>query len=308
MISILYKLLKYSGLYKLIQLLIGNNVRIVVYHNPDKLVFLKHLTYISKHYNIITLSELSDAISNGTFNDLPKRSVVITIDDGHKNNYLLLDLIKDFRIKPTIYLTSQIICTNRKFWTSIPNSLFEKEMLKGIPNSAKNQILLSKYSFSLNKEFNSDEREALNRNEILEMNPFVDFQSHTCWHPILTQCSDEEIKHELASSKQQLEDMLGKKIVHFCFPNGSYNQNVLSIARSVGYLTARSIDLGFANNKSNMFRLKVVGLSDKGTMERLALDLIGLPKLVIDLNNKLKKIVYKKKKLKYFSTGLKREI
>lgn len=291
MISFLYKFLKYSGLYRFIQLLIGNNILILVYHDPERSTFQKHLAYISKYFKIITLSELTNAIINERFIDLPKKSIVITIDDGHKNNYHLLNIIKEFNIRPTIYLTSEIICTKRKFWTSIPNTISEKEALKRIPNAMKNQILLMKYNFTLDKEFNDEEREALNLDEIREMNPFVDFQSHTCWHPILTQCSDEEIQSELLSSKQQLEDLLDKKVEHFCYPNGAYNNKVLSIVKSSGYLSARSIDLGLVGGNSNLFKLKIVGASDKGTIERLALDLIGLPKLVIDLKNKINKLL-----------------
>jgi len=217
---------------------------------------------------------------------IPKNCLIITFDDGHKNNFHLLPIIKKYKIRPTIYVSSQIICSNRKFWWSVVKSEKEIANLKSLENKEKINYLLKEYHFSLDDEFEFNERDALSRNEILEMNSYVDFQSHTCYHPILTKCSDDELFFELNESKQMLESLLNKEILHFSYPNGDYDNRVMSMVKSLGYLTARSTDCGWVNTKSNLLNLKIVGVSDKGSLYRLELDLLGLPLFFVNTYRK----------------------
>ena len=41
---------------------------------------------------------------------------VITFDDGLKTNFDLLDVIKIYKIRPTIFITTNLINTNKSFW------------------------------------------------------------------------------------------------------------------------------------------------------------------------------------------------
>lgn len=287
LVNILFWFAKSFGIFKFFRFIYQNKVTIIVYHNPVPELFEKHLKYMIKYFHIISLSEFVTAVREEKYSQLPGRSLIITIDDGHKNNYYLLPLIKKYKITPTIYLVSDIVCTNRKFWWSIPNSKKEIALIKTLSNKEKNLYLFKKYNFSLDKEFSFDERSALSKNEIIEMNPFVDFQSHTCFHPILTRCSDEELIEELLLSKQKLETLLNKKIKHISYPNGDFNANVISKVKSFGYLSARSTNSGHSTKKSGLYRLKIVGVSETNIKHRLELDLLGIPLLIINLYRKL---------------------
>ena len=108
---------RFSGLSILIrELFCRNKVTIIFYHNPVPYIFKKHTEYLSKHFNYIPLNRLVNAISNKDRSNIPPKALVISIDDGHKDNYKLLDLFKTYHIYPTIYLCSHIVNTNKKFW------------------------------------------------------------------------------------------------------------------------------------------------------------------------------------------------
>ena len=62
---------------------------IISYHNPKPKIFKKHIEYLKKNYNFISLDKLVDAIHNKDWSAIPSKSLVITIDDGWKENYLL---------------------------------------------------------------------------------------------------------------------------------------------------------------------------------------------------------------------------
>lgn len=264
-----------------------HKVIIAVYHNPAPEVLEKHLEYFIKHYNIITLSEYVGSIENGTYDQLPVNSIILTFDDGHKNNYLLLPIIKKFNIRPTIYLTSDIIGTNKNFWWSKLKDKSEISFLKSIKNSEKNLILQEKYNYSLNSDFSNNIREALSFQEISEMNEFVDFQSHTNTHPILTRCDTKELLDELMISKQKLERLLNKSITHLSYPNGNYNSDVIDKTKSVGYHSARTTRCGLNRAGSDLFQLRILGVSETGYKYRLQLDLLGFPLMIINLRRKL---------------------
>ena len=71
----------------------------------------------------------------GFLRRFPPKSVVVTMDDGHAGNIELLPLFKQYHVRPTLYVCTQIIDTHRHFWFKIDGqSKAEKERLKGLSN------------------------------------------------------------------------------------------------------------------------------------------------------------------------------
>ncbi len=59
--------------------------------------------------------------------------------------------------------------------------------------------------------------------------------SHTQTHPALPELSREQIRRELAESKRNLEELIGRPVVDLALPHGACNDVVLDVAREVGY-------------------------------------------------------------------------
>ena len=81
----------------------------------------------------------------------------------------------------------------------------------------------------------------------------VKIESHTVTHPILTNISSKKLDFELQNSKKRLEEILERRVEHFCYPNGSLNGNVQKATENAGYKSATTTAYGFNNARTNQF-------------------------------------------------------
>jgi len=61
------------------------------------------------------------------------------------------------------------------------------------------------------------------------------FVSHTWSHRSLTDCSDDELEHELRDSRSELSEQLGREINEVCFPRGRFSVKILESSIAAGY-------------------------------------------------------------------------
>ena len=247
-----------------------------MYHDPGPVIFEKHLAYLSRHYTVITLDALVSAIHRQDFSEIPPKSVVITIDDGHAGNLALLPLFKRYAIRPTLYVCTQIINTHRHFWFKIAGqSKKERERLKNVANSERLAHLKREANFEPKKEFR--DRQALNALEIAEMASNVDFQPHTQFHPILPHCTETECAQEILGSKVDLERLLGVQCTHFSYPNGDYTGREIAIVKAGGFRSARTTDIGWNTLDTSPYQLKVIPITDSAGLSLFRAELTAVP-------------------------------
>ena len=251
-----------SGIHVLIrEFLCRNRVAILMYHDPKPTVFAKHLDYLSRHWTVIPLETLVPAIYQKDFSQIPPKSVVITIDDGHAGNIELLPLFKQYRVRPTLFVCTQIINTHRHFWFKIDGqSKAERERLKRLPNVDRLAHLKQTTDFEPENVY--PDRQALNIMEMEEMAEDVDFQPHTQFHPILTHCTETECRQEILGSKTDLERVLEIECSHFSYPNGDYTEREIEIVKTAGFRSARTTDIGWNTLKTAPYQLKTVPITD----------------------------------------------
>jgi len=95
-----------------------------------------------------------------------------------------------------------------------------------------------------------------------------DIGSHTVNHPQdLKKVTDDELVDEVAGSKKLLEDILGTKINSFCYPRGRYNKRVIKAVKEVGYLSARTVEVGNTNIVCNPYEIKTTVHAYSGRKE-----------------------------------------
>src|SRR5437773_9639048 len=96
--SIAFALLRISLLPFLFREIQRRKVAIVVYHAPRPEVFDRHLTILKRVYNIVSLAEYVAAREAGTTSALPRKALIVTIDDGHCSNFALKPVIEKHRV------------------------------------------------------------------------------------------------------------------------------------------------------------------------------------------------------------------
>lgn len=276
MSNIIYKALRYSGAAWLWRETVQRGkATFLLFHDMEAADAERNFAYLKRHYNIIGLQDYLQAVHKGT--KLPRKALVITFDDGHASNRALLPALQRMQVPVTIFLCSEIVGTQRHFWFRHSEAKPQVEALKRSPNTERLQRL-APLGFSQEKEFG--DRQALTADEIGEMKHAVDFQSHTCFHPILPQCDNATARHEIIDSKRQLEERYGLAINTLSYPNGDYSERDIRLAREAGYTCGVTVDAGYNTLHTDLFRLKRFSVNDAHTTEELMVKACGLYALI----------------------------
>lgn len=265
MSGLVYKILRWSGAAWLWRETVQRNkVTFLLFHDMEDSDAERNFTYLKRHYNIISLNDYIDAINNRK--ELPHKAVVITFDDGHISNYALLPIIKKMQIPITIFLCSSIVGSRRHFWFRHSAEVkTEVDTIKKLTNEQRLEIL-KQYGFIQEQDYS--DTQALTKGHIEEMKPWVNFQSHTCFHPILPFCTDATAEKEIKMSKQQLEEDFGLTVNALSYPNGDYSARDISLTQTAGYECGVTVDAGYNDLKTDLFRLKRFSVNDaKSTTE-----------------------------------------
>ncbi|MGH8161927.1 MAG: polysaccharide deacetylase family protein [Gammaproteobacteria bacterium] len=145
---------------------------------------------------------------------LPKRPVILTFDDGYRDNYEhLLPLLEKHDARATVFaLGDRSLATNR--WDCEP----------GEPEAAA---------------LMSDEELAA-----CAASGHIEIGSHGLAHRHLKQLDDAELVHELAASKAALEAVTGTPVVSFAYPWGEYGPRERDAVARAGYAFGIATDRG----------------------------------------------------------------
>ena len=183
--------------------------------------FAKQMRYLKKQgFNFYTASELIDFYrTNGFF---PTKSIVLTFDDGWKDNYTnAFPILRDLEIKATIFL--------------VPSCIGQTTIK--VVGDGENQ------------------REHLALEDILEMSKYgIEFGSHTLNHKLLHQIPLSEIKYEVEESKKEIENFLQKPCRVFAYPAGFFTEAAQEAIKRAGYIAAFSTVYG-ENDNINLYAL-----------------------------------------------------
>ncbi len=160
-------------------------------------------------FNVISLAKLFEIFS--LKKELPAKTVVLTFDDGHEDNYhKVFPVLKKYNFPATIFLITGLV---GDYYYSKSTKMKFKMMSWG---------------------------------QIKEMhNSGIDFEPHGIIHPKLAEIPFEEAKKEITDSKKIIEEKLGKKCEFFSYPFGNYSPEVLNITKEAGFKGAVTVKKGF---------------------------------------------------------------
>ncbi|WP_448206187.1 polysaccharide deacetylase family protein [Azospirillum sp. sgz302134] len=269
-------IVRWTGLGTMLRVLFARRrVSIVVYHDPDPETLRQHLAWYAKRYSFTTLDAVTNALETGRWGDLPPYPLVVTFDDGHKNNAALAPVLREFGVRPTIYLCSRVVGTTRPYWWKTPAAdRIGVETLKRVPDGERRRLLAEAGD---DPDRDTGARQSLTWDEVKRLTDVADYGAHTRTHPILLQCDDTRCAEEIALCKSELEEALGQPCRHFAFPNGDFSEREVEIIRSAGYRTARTIQPGWNGPHADPLRLKAVPVSDDAPVDWLAVQVTGVP-------------------------------
>jgi peptidoglycan/xylan/chitin deacetylase (PgdA/CDA1 family) len=100
----------------------------------------------------------------------------------------------------------------------------------------------------------------LSRDEIQEMGDLISFQSHTVDHLKMNLLNLKQVEYECAESKSALSEITGKPVYVIAYPNGCFNDSVISIA-SKYYSYGVTTLTGFNSSYTEKYELRRFGIS-----------------------------------------------
>lgn len=238
--------------------------------------FRQHMEFLRIHYVPVSLSEVVKAIRGES--TLPERAVLITFDDGLRNNYsVAFPVLQELHLPAAIFLTVDLIGSEEILWfdelyfllqaaaelgisPDLPDAsartllqggrvwesyLITAETLKRAGTSARHR-----YMAALRADVPLDRRRLLGDFGLLHWDEvrsmfrsgLAEFGIHTATHRILTELADDEWEHEIIVPKHTLEHELNTETTAFCFPNGrprtDFSLDQLGPLRKAGYSCA----------------------------------------------------------------------
>ncbi len=213
--------------------------------SPGK--FKNQMDYLKKTgYKVIGLNELVNTIKNR--DQLHRKSVVITLDDGYMDNWEnAFPILHEFGFPATVFVISKLLGHTNE-WMQEENSkrlklLGWSELKKMVANG-------------------------------------ITIGAHTKTHPLLTGIDADSATEEIRGAKHDLEDRLGMSIDFFAYPYGKMNETVKQIVKDAGYEAACSTVPGFNCNEQDLYSLRRIDIYGTDSMFQFALKLkIGTNKM-----------------------------
>jgi glycosyltransferase involved in cell wall biosynthesis len=157
-------------------------------------------------YKPIAFDQLGRALRDDE--ELPRRAVVITIDDGYRDVHeIAFPVLRRHRMPATVFLVSQRI-GGRNDW--------------GDPGVVSGRPLMS-----------VEEIEEMRR-------AGVAFGAHTRSHRSLVAADDAELTEQVSGSREDLQALLDDPIDTFAFPYGEFDERTAPASEFAGFLAACS--------------------------------------------------------------------
>ena len=270
----IYFLIRMSGLPFLVRSIIQRNtVTILTFHNIRYQTAHLLFHFISGKYNPISLKFYVACLHERKPELIPPRALIVTLDDGYKENFHLLELMKKTGIIPTVFLCSDMPDTDNDYWFRSVGNRKLVNNLKKISNCERLEILAGLMNGSSPPP---KDRIVLNRHEIVQMMPYTDFQSHTRSHPVLTRCTDSEVVDEIGGSRSLLMEKYGLDIYALAYPNGSFGDREMKMLKEHGYACGLGLNYGHNNVYTNPYALSRIPLNDNAGINEIVVKCAGI--------------------------------
>lgn len=242
----------------------------------------RQCAFLKRHFELVPLAEIGQSLQSGR--KLPPNALAITIDDGYRDFLLnAFPVFREWKIPATIYLITDFLDGKLwPWWNQVEYAVMHTTLasvtLALIPAGSTQTLHLgsrdqkeqavSTICAQVVKVPNQTRLDFLRTlpdlfqvelpvHAPVEYSPLtwdevrvlaqagIEFGAHTMTHPILPNLEDpESIYEEIAGSGKRLEQELGRAPMHFCYPNGDFNEAVLQAVERCGFQTAVTVRSG----------------------------------------------------------------
>ena len=258
----------------------------IINWDRDALEFERAIAWLKAWFNILPLDE---AIVRLQDRSLPARAAAITFDDGYADNCTVaMPILQSHGLTATFFIATGYLDGGR-MWNDTVVEAVRRCRTANLDLSAEG---LGRYELGspaaireaiisiLNKVKYRDPRERLKTvdyvasvaggvlpsdlmltSEQVKMmrRAGMSIGAHTVTHPIIGRLGPDEVRAEIAGSKEFLESLLQERVGLFAYPNGrptlDYRREDAEAIRSLGFDAAVTTASGVADADSDLMQL-----------------------------------------------------
>jgi peptidoglycan/xylan/chitin deacetylase (PgdA/CDA1 family) len=187
----------------------------------------------------LTLDDAVDRLHDGTLG----RHLCVTFDDGyHDNLEHAIPVLRDLGIPATIFIPSKLIDgTAPVYWYEKPPPLLTWRELRGISQDG-----------------------------------LVAIGAHSRTHRALPALPDDEAWDEVAGSRSDVEERLGRPVTSFAYPAGLYGEREVRMVREAGYRAGLTCDPGANGPGQRSHALRRLIIEPRDNLKMFEAKLTGL--------------------------------
>ena len=171
------------------------------------------------------------SIKFNQINEINKKPIIITFDDGYKDNLIhALPILKKYNFTSTCFVVSDYIGEYNKW------DINQREFLK---------------------------KELLNKHDISEWIKYgMSIGSHSKSHRSLSKLIENDLNDEISSSKNDIQDMIGNDIEAFSYPYGHLNKLSVSKVKDTYKFAVTTIRSRYDTSKHKTFFIPRIHMSN----------------------------------------------
>lgn len=263
----------------------------------------EYLKVLSQRYHFVSLADAVQMLQG--HKPVEPYSVVLTFDDGYRNNIThALPILRRYNAPATFFVPTGFLDNPRPFWFDRLDYVLQQvdvdgrpvkigacsmqlkagnrealsESYKSMRRAAKKQKM-SDLDFLHDVETLSSELEKESGKSLAAIHQDDDWSmtmtwdqirrladdgltvgSHTVDHMRLGLVDARRTQDQLIRSKRDIEAHTGRPCTALCYPNGSYSEQTVALARECGYLCAVTTEEGLNAVGGDLMRLKRVNV------------------------------------------------
>ena len=275
--------------------------------------FRAHVSYLRKHYEIVSLDTAVELIGVGA--NLSRPTVVITFDDGLRGNHQhLFPLVKELSIPVTIYIATKQVENQQTYWFDrIVNALdvpcevqidlsrwelgafsvrrrrghkrwsdIQRVLmaLKTRPESAASdaaEYIESELAHLTHSPASGSSLVPMSVPMVQELaaHPLVTIGSHTHGHELLPYIPREEALATIDEASSRLRAWTGQVPRHFAYPSGYNDEATRDLVESRGFVTGVGTQAGLWTPQDDLMAIPRISVGRYDSIDKFKVNTLS---------------------------------
>jgi peptidoglycan/xylan/chitin deacetylase (PgdA/CDA1 family) len=268
----------------------SRQLAVLAYHSIDDVErFEEHIRYIHRSLNPVSVDDVIAAWRHGR--TLPRRSVLLTFDDGHPS--VLQDaapILEEYGLPGVAFVVAGMLDTVQPFWWDEVESLIKAggtarrlrftraadwvQELKRMSNADRVSILSELRRSVPHVSATGHHLRAVDLIRLESLG--IEVGNHTRTHPCLSRCDPDEVDQEVRSAHDTLTQALGHPPRTFAYPDGDWDPRTAALLRQLDYQLAFTFDHRLSDRRSSPLRVSRLRIDSMASLDRLQIVTTGL--------------------------------